>query len=63
MAGLGLGMASVSYIEALLYGVKTTHPSILLVPTTISLLTALLVAVPAVRRAVKIDAAVMLRAE
>jgi ABC-type antimicrobial peptide transport system permease subunit len=63
MAGLALGMASVRYIEALLYGVKATDLTMLALPSFTILAAALLAALPAVIRAVRIDPVAMLRAE
>jgi putative ABC transport system permease protein len=61
-AGMALGMASVRYIETLLYGVKASAPMLALPSLTI-LAAAMLAALPAVIRAVRIDPAAMLRAE
>jgi predicted permease len=63
VAGLGFGMASVRYVAALLYGVKASDTSMLMVPTVVLLVAALLAALPAVMRAVRIDPAIMLRSE
>jgi predicted permease len=63
MAGLGLGIASTRYIASLLYQVKTTDLGVLAFPSLIILGTALLAAVPAVIRALRIDPVAMLRAE
>ncbi len=63
VVGLGLGMASVRYVATLLYGVRGTDPSMLLVPAVVLLVAACLAALPAVIRAVRIDPAIMLRAE
>jgi predicted permease len=63
IVGLGLGMASTRYIASLLYQVKTTDPAVLAFPSLIILATALLAAVPAVIRALRIDPVAMLRAE
>jgi putative ABC transport system permease protein len=63
VAGLGFGMALVRYVAALLYGVKASDASMLVVPTVVLLAAALLAALPAVLRAVRIDPAIMLRAE
>jgi putative ABC transport system permease protein len=63
VAGLGLGMASTRYIASLLYQVKTTDLGVLAFPSLIILATALLAAVPAVIRALRIDPVAMLRAE
>jgi ABC-type antimicrobial peptide transport system permease subunit len=63
VAGLGLGITSARYIESLLYQVKTTDVGVLAFPSLIILATALLAAVPAVIRALRIDPVAMLRAE
>ena len=63
VAGLALGVTSVRYIESLLYGVKAADVAMLLLPSMTILTAALLAAVPAVIRAVKIDPVTMLRAE
>jgi predicted permease len=62
-AGLVIGLVSVRYIGSLFYQVKPTDPAMLALPSTAILATALLAAVPAVIRAVRIDPAAMLRAE
>ncbi len=61
--GVALGIASVRYVETLLFGVKGNDPAMLVVPTLVLLGAALLAALPAVMRAVRIDPATMLRAE
>jgi ABC-type antimicrobial peptide transport system permease subunit len=63
LAGLALGMASVRYIETLLYQVKVTDLGVLALPSLSILAAALLAALPAVIRAVRIDPVMMLRAE
>ena len=63
VAGVGLGLASARYVEALLYQVKPTDLTILALPAGTICLAALLAALPAVIRAVQIDPATMLRAE
>jgi predicted permease len=63
IAGVALGMASVRYIEALLYQVKAGDPAMLALPSLTILAAALLAALPAVVHAVRIDPAAMLRAE
>ena len=63
LAGLTLGMASVRYFESLLYQVKPTAPSMLALPAFTILAVALLAALPAVVRAVRIDPATTLRSE
>ncbi len=61
--GLGLGMASAQYIETLLYQVKPTDAGVLALPSLTILAAALVAALPAVIRAVRIDPANMLRTE
>jgi putative ABC transport system permease protein len=63
IAGLALGMASARYLEALLYHVKATDLGVLALPTMTVLAAALVAALPAVIRAVRIDPVTMLRAE
>jgi predicted permease len=63
IAGVALGMASVRYIEALLYQVTPGEPAMLLLPSCTILAAALLAAPPAVFHAVRIDAVAMLRSE
>jgi ABC-type lipoprotein release transport system permease subunit len=63
VAGLGLGMASVRYIETLFHQVKATDLVMLAFPSLILLVVALLAALPAVIRAVRTDPVAMLRAE
>jgi ABC-type antimicrobial peptide transport system permease subunit len=62
-AGIALGMASVHYVQTLLFGVKGTDPSMLIAPALVLLGAALLAALPAVLRAARIDPSIMLRAE
>jgi hypothetical protein len=61
--GLALGLLSARYIESLLYQVKATDLGVLAVPSLTILAAALVAALPAVIRAVRIDPATMLRAE
>jgi predicted permease len=63
MAGLGLGIASVRYVESLLYQAKLTDPPVLVLPSLTILGAALLATVPAVIRAVRVDPVEMLRIE
>jgi ABC-type antimicrobial peptide transport system permease subunit len=63
VAGLALGMASVRYIAALLYGVKPTDLGMIGLPAIMILAAALLASVPAVIHAIRIDPASMLRAD
>jgi predicted permease len=63
IAGLGLGFVCVRYIGTLLYGVKATDAGILVLPSLVMLLAALLAAAPAAIRAIRIDPAATLRAE
>ena len=63
LAGLGLGMASARYLEALLFQVKATDLTILALPSLTIMAAALLAALPAIVRAVRLDPAAMLRAD
>ena len=62
-AGLGIGMASVRYIESLLFQVKGTDLGMLVVPSLAILAAAVLAALPGVIRAVRIDPWQILRSE
>jgi ABC-type antimicrobial peptide transport system permease subunit len=62
-AGLVLGLASARYIAALLYGVKASDVGMLVLPSATILAAALVAALPAVVRAVRIDPASMLRTD
>jgi putative ABC transport system permease protein len=62
-AGLALGMASARYIATLLYGVRATDAGMLVLPSATILAAAVVAALPAVVRAVRIDPASMLRAD
>jgi putative ABC transport system permease protein len=62
-AGVGLGMASVRFIESLFYQVKATDLQILALPSLAILAGASLAALPAVIRAARIDPVTTLRAE
>ena len=63
VAGLALGMALVHYIEALLYHVKPNDPFMMAMPASAILAAALMAALPAVVRAVRLDPVRTLRAE
>jgi putative ABC transport system permease protein len=63
LAGVALGMASVRYIESLLYEVKGTDMNMLIVPSLAILAAASVAALPAVIRAVRIDPVEMLRTD
>jgi putative ABC transport system permease protein len=63
VAGVGLGMLSARYIATLFYQVRATDAPMLAYPSLALLAVALLAAVPAVVRAVRIDPALMLRVE
>jgi predicted permease len=63
LAGLALGMASVRYIQTLLYQVKAGDLGLMALPALAILAAALLAALPAVIHAVRIDPVAMLRAE
>jgi ABC-type antimicrobial peptide transport system permease subunit len=63
LVGLGLGMASERFVETLLFGVKVTDWSMMAWPMVTILGVSLLAALAPVIRAVRIDPALMLRAE
>jgi ABC-type antimicrobial peptide transport system permease subunit len=63
LAGLALGLASMRYIEPLLFAVKPTELGALAVPSLTILAAAMGAALPAVMRALRIDPAEMLRGE
>jgi len=63
IAGVALGMASVRYIEALLYQVKAGDPAMLALPSLTILAATVLASLPAVFHAVRIDPVAMLRSE
>lgn len=61
VVGLAIGVASVRYVESLLYQVRLTDVSILAMPSLAIFTAAILAALPAVLRAVRIDPVKMLR--
>jgi ABC-type antimicrobial peptide transport system permease subunit len=61
--GAALGIASVRYVETLLYGVKGSDPVMLTGPALVLLAIALLSALPVIARASRIDPKIRLRAE
>jgi ABC-type lipoprotein release transport system permease subunit len=61
--GLGLGLASVRYIQAILYHVQPAAPDMMLTPAVVILAAAALAAVPPALRAMRIDPATMLRSD
>ena len=63
LAGLALGMASVRYIESLLYQVKATDPAHACASVADDSGGGVLAALPAVIHAVRIDPVTMLRSE
>ncbi len=63
LAGLALGMISARYIEALLYQVRPGDPAMLALPSLVIFAAALLAALPAVIRAVRLDPVASLRME
>jgi predicted permease len=63
LAGVALGVASVRYIESLLYQVNAAGLAMLILPGLIILAAALLAALPAVIRALRIDPAHLLRSD
>jgi predicted permease len=62
-AGLAAGVAAERYIESLLYQVKATDLTMLVLPTLVIFAAAVVAALPPVIRAVRIDPAGMLRAD
>ena len=62
-AGVALGMASVRFVQTLLFEVKGTDPSMLIAPALVLLVAALLAALPPVLRAARIDPTILLRAD
>ncbi len=63
LAGVMLGTVSVRYIESLLYQVNGASLAMLAIPSLIILAVALLAALPAIIRALRIDPATMLRCD
>ena len=63
LAGFIVALGSQRYVTTLLYRVKPTNPLMLLLPLVVLLTAALLAVLPAIRRAIRIDPSVMLRAE
>jgi putative ABC transport system permease protein len=63
LIGIILGFGSVRFIEALLFEVKATDVGVLALPTVTIFAVAMLAALPAIVRAVRIDPATMLRLE
>jgi len=63
IAGLAIGMASMRYVESLLYQVRLTDVSMLALPSLTIFTAALLAALPAVVRAARTDPFKMLRTE
>ncbi|HYK37320.1 ABC transporter permease [Alloacidobacterium sp.] len=63
VAGLAFGLASVRYVESLLYEVKVTDAGVLAFPCLTILFAVLITAIPAVLRALRIDPVAMLRVE
>ena len=62
-AGLAAGFATVRFIASLLYEVKSTDPSMTIIPILVIAGTAVVAALPVVIRAVRIDPASMLRVD
>lgn len=63
VAGAGIGLLLEPYVKSLLYQVKPSDLGVLTVPSLTIIAAALLAALPAVIRAIRIDTAAMLRAE
>ena len=61
--GLAVGFATVHFITSLLYDVKSTDPGMTITPILVIAGTAVVAALPAVIRAVRIDPASMLRVD
>jgi predicted permease len=61
--GVGIGMASVRYIETLFYQVKPTEVGMLMLPALSLFAAALLASLPAVNQAVRVDPVNTLRSE
>jgi hypothetical protein len=61
--GLALGLASVRYVQTLLYEVKPTDPQMIAVPWLVLFSVTLLATVPAVVRAIRTDPVASLRTE
>ena len=62
-AGVGLGLGSARYIEALFYQVKASDAGMLMLPSAVILIVVAVATVPAVMRALRVDPAEILRAE
>ena len=62
-AGVALGLATTRYIEALLFQVKPADPAMLVLPALSLLAVTAAAALPAVRRALRLDPVAMLRAD
>lgn len=63
VAGVALGMASMRYVETLLFGVRGSDPAMLAAPAAVLLAAASLAAIPALVRAARTDPAIMLRTQ
>ena len=61
--GLTLGIVSSRYVESLLYGVRATEARMLAFPALVVLAAAVVAAIPAVLRALRIDPLSLLRSE
>ena len=63
LIGFAVGAATARLIEPLLYGVKATDVLVVVTPATTLVLVALLAAIPAMVRVIRVDPAVTLRSE
>jgi len=63
VAGLGLGMVSVRFVDSLFYHVKGTELAMMAFPWAAMAATAVVAAIVPVMRAVRIDPVEMLRVE
>jgi ABC-type antimicrobial peptide transport system permease subunit len=61
--GIAFGFGASRYVQSLLYGVKARDATMLVVPLLTIMVTVALAAVPAIRRALRVDPVEMLRAQ
>jgi len=62
-AGLGLGLYAARSVDTLLYNTKSTEPALLALPWAVVALSSAAAALPALRRALRLDPLTTLRAE
>jgi ABC-type antimicrobial peptide transport system permease subunit len=63
LIGIGLGLAAARYIDTLLYHVKPTAPGVVLLPSLVILVAAVVASITPVLRAVRLDPVATLRVE